>query len=303
MSAILLPALDGANPLGFLAAVGVLRLTVETWPGVRMRWVVQGGWRPEFILPAEVSGAQLAEAIASSVSFPAEQLKQLGKNITVSPGVFREFARKVRADTKAGQRVAADYAAALGCECCVDEKGDRIQYTKFCFITGSGHQDFLVTLEALATKATTAEIHSAIFGPWSYRDGFSLRWDPLDAREYALRWSNPGPEGVQAVWGANRLAFEALALFPTQPHEELGTTGFRGRNRNRKWDEFTWPIWTATIGADSVRSLLALKHLQEDKPDRAMLGAMGIEEVFRCQRVRIGQGANFKVSFRPSRSV
>jgi len=31
--------------------------------------------------------------------------------------------------------------------------------------------------------------------------------------------------------------------------------------------------------------------------------AIGIADIFRVQRVRIGQGANFKVSFRPARAV
>ena len=54
---------------------------------------------------------------------------------------------------------------------------------------------------------------------------------------------------------------------------------------------------------DTVRSLIALRELGEDTPDRMRMHAMGVEDIFRAQRVRIGQGANFKVSFRPTRAV
>lgn len=103
------------------------------------------------------------------------------------------------------------------------------------------------------------------------------------------------------MWGANRLALEALPLFPAHPKgKQLRTTGFRER---RPWDEFTWPLWGTPVTLDTIRSLVALRELQDDNLNRPMLRAMGIEEVFRVQRVRIGMRANFKVSFRPARAV
>ena len=191
------------------------------------------------------------------------------------------------------------FAAAFGSEAAIDEKNNRIRYTDFCFITGSGHQDFLGTAKALAGQCQTEHLHEALFGPWKYdNEGLSMRWDPEDAKEYALLWRNPSKSGVSGVWGANRLAFEALPLFPTVPGgAKLRTAGFGRR------DEFTWPLWTRPAGMEVVRSLLALQEIQNDTPDRVALAAMGIDEVFRARRVRIGQGANFKVSFRPARSV
>jgi hypothetical protein len=80
----------------------------------------------------------------------------------------------------------------------------------------------------------------------------------------------------------------------------LRTTGFRTQNRAH---EFTWPIWTQPASVDTVRSLIGLQELGKDTPDRAQLQIMGVDDIFRVQRVRIGQGANFKVSFRPARAV
>lgn len=203
-------------------------------------------------------------------------------------------------------RRAADFAVAFGSEVFPDEKKGRIQFTALCFITGSGHQDFLGTARGLASCCEAEHLREALFGPWRYADaGRSLRWDPDDAKEYALRWRNPSIGGVSTVWGANRLAFESLPLFPTVPSAasagaRLRTTGFQRRNRTH---EFTWPIWTQWASMDTVRSLLGLREIQEDEPERGALRARGIEDIFRVQRVQIGQGANFKVSFRPARAV
>jgi hypothetical protein len=178
-----------------------------------------------------------------------------------------------------------------------------MEYTDLSFVTGSGHQHFLGSARGLAESSEPEHLREALFGPWGYRDeGFSMRWDPEDAKEYALRWRNPSVGGAASVWGANRLAFEALPLFPTAPTGRgLRTTGFRTRERAH---EFTWPVWSQPAGVDTVRALVGMGELNRDEPpDRRALEAMGIAEVFRSQRVRIGQGANFKVSFRAARSV
>ena len=174
-----------------------------------------------------------------------------------------------------------------------------------CFITGSGHQHFLGTMEALAQTVTADHIKEALFGPWTAYKGLSIRWDPRDAAEYAFRWGDLSTEGASSVWGANLLAAHALPLFPTQPAQHgLRTTGFREVNRG-EWPEFSWPIWTDPIGVDTVRSLLslALLHNKEREIDHQRVRARGVAEVYCAARVRIGQGANFKVSFRQARAV
>jgi hypothetical protein len=312
--AITLSALDGANPLGFLTAVGTLRLLqLASGNIVRMRWERHDAWRPCIEGGGDTHDEVCARVLAAP-HVPIEAVSQLGKNITVDAKTFAQFVDFAAA---AKDRRAADYAAAFGSEVRVDDKKDQIQRTDFCFITGSGHQHFIGTMEALAEAVTVEHIRDALFGSWIRERGLSMRWDPRDASEYALRWSDPGPEGASAVWGANRLAVEALPLFPTQPTAStfeksrmplmiahgLQTTGFR--RERRKWPQFSWPIWTGWATVDTVRSLISLKELQapDDEFTRGGLQERGIEEVYRAQRVRIGQGANFKLSFRPSRAI
>ena len=306
MSATLvLRALDGSSPLAFLAALGTLRLAHLSKPGagLRMGWERRGGfWRPK-LSGLDGNEEELCELLMQAPWAPIEKFRPLGRNLTVASKVFQPFVREAHRVATRQDRRAADFAAAFGSEVCEDKKRDRIEYTDLCFITGSGHQDFLGTMDGLARSVTAAHIRDALFGNWRAERGLSMRWDPSDAAEYALRWEDPSSKGAFAVWGANRLAAEALPCFPAVPaNGRLQTTGFRF-DRDSRWDEFTWPIWTPLAGFEVVRSLMSLAELQKDEPEREMLRAMGIEEIYRAQRVRIGQGANFKVSFRPARVV
>lgn len=300
---ITLRALDGSNPLAFLAALGTLRLLHLSDPdiGVTMCWGRSGGsWRPT-LGGLNVDENELCELLTRAPWAPVERFESIGKNLTVSREEFRRFVEEAHSAAMRQDRRAADFAAAFGCEVCEDQDKGRIEYTDLCFITGSGHQDFLGTIGALAKKATTVHLRDALFGDWRAEKGLSMRWDPSDAAEYALRWDDPGPKGAWAVWGANRLAAEALPCFPTMPaNGGLQTTAFKRRNRQ---DEFSWPIWNRFASFNTVRSLMSFRELQEVAPKRNVLHAMGIEEVYRAQRVRIGQGANFKVSFRQARAV
>jgi hypothetical protein len=299
---LVLEAIDGSNPLGFLVALGALRLSQLHWPeaSVTVAWERAGRWRPRLSGVPTTDRREFCLELLGSPGVPVETFDGLGKNITVSPDVFRRFARKGREAATRKDRRVADFAAAFGCEDCRDEKRNRIQYTALCFITGSGHQDFLGTMAALMDSVKVTHLQEALFEGWQTRDkGFALRWDPGDAREYALRWNDPGPEGAWTTWGANRLATEALPFFPAYPSgARLLTTGF---DRRRK--EFTWPVWTDSLNCDEVKSLLSWDELQREAPQSPVLKARGVQEVFRAARVRIGTGANFKVSFRPARAI
>lgn len=296
--AIVLRSLNGANPLAYLAALGSLRLLELAGAGrPRMRWVRQSWWRP-VIEGTGLREEELCQALLDAPSAPREELQPLGKNITVEPAVFRDFVGAAQTRATRQDRRTADFAGAFGCEVCKDPRRDRIQYTQLCFITGSGHQDFLDTMAKLRGQVTLEHITTALYGEWRYADpGLSFGWDPADAREYALRWKDPGPEGASTVWGANRLAVEALPLFPAQPiGRKLETTGIVD-------NEFTWPIWAGAVACDAVRSLLSLGELREVSPDHSQLREMGVAAVYRAQRVRIGSGAKRKVRFRPARAV
>jgi hypothetical protein len=300
---VVITAVDGSNPLAFLAAIGAFRL-LQLEQEVKLRWVRDEFWRPE------LTGVDDKEAVCEVLfrraksDLPLDAFKHLGENITVDRRTFLNFVKPAYESAKQGDRIVVDFATAFGSELLQQKSKERIQYTDLCFITGSGHQDFLGTMAGLAQRVLIEHLRDALFGEWKKSKGLSMRWDPDDAAEYAFRWGDPSAEGASAVWGANLLAVHALPLLPAQPTTDgLKTTGFR--YSPRAWPELTWPIWSEAIGLDTLRSLLALPDLQvpEDELNHEVLRGRGIAEVYRSARVRIGQGANFKVSFRTARAV
>ena len=90
---ILLRALDGSNPLAFLAALGTLRLVHLSKPeaGVRMCWERSAGpWRPRVDgLDEDEDG--LVELLMKAPWAPVEGFEEIGKNITVPGERFRPF--------------------------------------------------------------------------------------------------------------------------------------------------------------------------------------------------------------------
>jgi hypothetical protein len=267
-----------------------------------MRWAKHVGWWPE-VSGVDGSEEQVSALVHGAVGVPVGRFAMLGKDITVSPGKFADFVLGCEDGLRREDRRAADYAVAFGSEVCGQPRDEeRIQYTDLCFMTGSGHQHFLGTMEALAKSVQASHVRDALFGEWRKDKGNSMRWDPQDAAEYAFRWGDPSLDGASAVWGANLLAVEGLPVFGAYPVRGgwLRTTGFR---MGEEWPEFSWPIWRGWAGLDVVRSLVSLDELGEDRPNREDLLGVGITEVYRAQRVRIGKGANFKVSFRPAVAV
>jgi hypothetical protein len=85
--------------------------------------------------------------------------------------------------------------------------------------------------------------------------------------------------------GANRLAIEALPLFPTAPMgRRVRTTAFR---EGESGTEIRWPIWTDPLELSSIASLLASRN-PELRP--------GVAQVFRAVRFTEGKYRNFSPS-------
>ena len=311
-SGLLLSGLDGANPLAFLAALGTLRGLTLAWPerSVCLSWTLPDTWRPCLHVDGDTPGEE--ETLDGLEAFmqmrPGHEALEIGDNLTVPTANFRTHARNaaLAASPSPKGRSTVDFMAAFGCDLVesADRKG-QIQDTGLRTMSGTGHQHFLKTMRDLAEKAGRSKLQQCLFGSWERKDPqLSLRWDPEDDRRYALQWKNPSDDkvsvkgeksGAPTEWGANRLAFEALPLFPVMPVlRGVQTTGFSGtRSRNTFW---TWPIWDVPVGLDTLRSLLALPELQSRTIDHERLGAMGIRQVFKSRRITIGQYRNFTPS-------
>ncbi len=300
MKGITLTGLNGANPLGFLAALGVLSALHDLDGRVQVSWRADTEWHPVLHTPEDLDEDGLVGQIAAALAgqsvgafeVPSGVVdKPVADNLTVSGTAFREFASSQT--TSRG----LDFASAFACDALVDENG-RVLDTAFRTMSGAGHQHFLKSMRDLAVGTTPAHIREALFGPWQYDDDPPImRWDPSDDRRYALRWREPSGDPIRTVRGANRLAIEGLRFFPAMPlGRRLETTGIIGSRASDTY--FTWPIWTCAIGAPVIRSLLAMPELRAPSPTvepstRADLLARGIVGVFRSQRITVGKFRNF----------
>ncbi len=187
-----LTGLDGANPLGFLAALGALRTAtrLSSHP-VRMAWQpLKNSWYP--VLQGEddffASQAALA-AVFHDILKKANPAFGIADNPQMPIADFKAKAEEARdkwlANIDTGY---AAFIAAFGCESIHDKNNEGINAdTAFRTMSGAGHQHFLRFIHELVCNTSEAHLHEALFGPWRYNDTqFSMRWAPEDDRRYAL---------------------------------------------------------------------------------------------------------------------
>lgn len=296
-----LPGIDGANPLGFLAALGTWRITDQLHPETKLHWEPHGGhWAPVLNLPREITEENFTKEVHTELAkMHTHPVFTFSQNLKLKPQEFKREAIRASEDWFSNRdRISASFLAAFGSSVATNDQGD-IEDTAFRTMSGAGHQHFLKTMNDLASITTKGQIHQTLFTAWTYtEEKVGLRWDPSEDKRYALAWNNPSSDATMTQRGANRLAIEALPLFPTAPMgSHLETTGFSGHRSNDTF--WTWPIWEAPISLDVGRSLLTLRELQETTANHADLHQRGITGIYRSQRITTGKFRNFT----PARAI
>jgi len=314
MHEIELIGLDGGNLLGYLAALGTLRVLTVASPEaeVRMSWVEKAWWTPvihhsgistgeelitglELMVTARIAvqpktKGKKKQAEASSHDLRAKGLTNANRAYTQDhlDSSLADFRKELENEAQAPERrEVADFFAALGSDCFAENKNDQPATTKFRAIGAGNNEGFLGFMRTIHLATQAEHLHKTLFLQWDYSDPPPLmRWDPNEYRPHALRADDPAKDRERNnVRGANRLAIEALPLFPTVPAaKRLGTTAF-------KKDQITWPIWIEPLNLSTVTSLLASKEVQE--AERSTMTQRGIVQVFRARRFTEGKYRNF----------
>jgi hypothetical protein len=303
---LLLPGLDGTNPLGFLAAMGVLRVLSLQKHGVKLSWQLSGGtWRAKLFgvrVPLPDLGAELHAAIRKL----DQSAWSIDKKLPFEANKFRRVIAESIEATHSKQRFKVDLLAAFGVECVRDKKGN-FEETKLRLVrTADNKKDKEKKEGLLGFAATTiettsvAQIQEALSSNWLYKDKqLTFRWDPAEDRGYALQWDDPGPIGAMTQRGANCLALFGMTCFPVIPVKgQAKTTGFELQKSDQT--AFTWPIWKHPINLGVIRSLLTSSELQPEQPDRFELASLGIAAAYRCNRVMT---STYYANFTPSQRV
>jgi hypothetical protein len=286
-----LPALDALNPLGFFAALGLLRVLDANDQRARLAFADRLAVLDTPLSLDEVIGIVLADAAAQRAN-PALRLAYdegglvdpdaaaAVRDLKPKPGVAREFLRRCAA---ADRRV-ADLAAALVSDVIQDRAKGNAKPTAFHFTAGK--QTFLSMVEGLRAGIGAADLREALVGPWRYESLLpSLSWDSTMSRNYALRASDPSAEKRGSVPGAYWLAVQGLAFFPVVvAGDELRTTGVAG---GWKTGVFRWPVWSVPLSVPVAAALLRLDAAALSARERA---AFGIADVFASRITRADSG-------------
>jgi hypothetical protein len=288
-----LSGLDGSNPLGFLAAVGLLRWLVEEHGYSEARlWFRPGDWRAR--LEGSPDMDSLVDAVATdaarwcrtaALSFRYEvargkEARQVA-DLKPPPQEYRRWLEELRQKV---DRTSLAFAAGYASEGGLDRSG-MIKPTALHFT--AGQQQFLGAVREIAESLTADDVREALSGPWRYaRDVKSLSWDASVSRDYALRYGNPAKEIRQGNPGADWLAFHALPLIPVMAlGGQAATAGVGG---GWKTGHFRWPLWERPAGLGTVRSLLVSRDLEQWTPSHRRL--VGVTVVFASAISRSDQG-------------
>lgn len=292
MNELRLPALDAADPLGFLAALGVLRAVTRNDSAARLRWIQHGNWsaalttsEPLDLLDLLLADLQRWRQGHPAVDFAVDADRKV-QDLKHPPGDFRRLMMSLAEDPEAAGFIAA-YATGVA----VDGSG---QTKPTSFHLTAGQQRFMDAVLDLRASVTRQDLEEALFGPWTGRVGpKDTRWRAAAERSRALLHFDPSKEKSSTVVGAAWLAFLALPFFPVVPSRLRAiTTGFTGRGKN---EQLTWAVWSDPLNVLEVRTLLGL-------PDLASMEAWerrrrGIAEILRSEVSRNSQGyGNFTAS-------
>lgn len=306
MNELVLTGLRGDHPLGFLAALGVLRgcADVEGFREARLSWRDQGGWRAVLHTPRVETVESLAEILRSRAATRAAA-PELNWSDTprVNAEAFRVAALEGLTEWAGGRSGLADQLPAQACDAV--PTGESVTTT--ALLMTSGRQLFLReargAVEAVANglkigrrKKSSGELfRECLLGPWRYEDPVhSLGWDPSTERLHALRGRSPTTEESRGVLAAVALAVDALPLFPVVL--SLGRPASAGFHRfgQRRVAFLTWPLWATPLGLPTIRSLLTLSELAAEKLPATALRARGVTAVFRSERYKVPtQGAYY----------
>ncbi len=260
MTRTILTGINGANPLGFLSSLGLLRLLHRHTAAARIGFTSDGSFHP-FVdgIVDDLAAIVAADAAASEGKQPwrleYEKEEKRGSKMVADlkapPSRFAEFLAACVDHWLTGDADAAAFGAAFGTTVAKDGKGNT-KPTALHFT--AANQQFLDTVEKTRAMVTAEWTRASIFEGSASRPGSNLRWDPAAERNWALMANNPNDDGTSVDAPLEWLAFRGLPLIPTFPRgARIITTAVAGRG-----DEMTmtWPLWCVPASLQTVRSVM-----------------------------------------------
>jgi len=307
-----LTALDGRDPLGFLAALGVARLLGCTDDRVRLSFDPNLG-------TAQLHGIDgLDEVLVRLVTLiellPTDGLMKGLPPVMVPPSIGDEFSDPARMPlrhfgelvAKASNSAERSWVRSLWTDLGHTDKG-MCAVTPFYAPTGRQTLRTAFEKSAQLVFAAPERVLREALESWRRVDDFT--GENLDFR--AVRRAAEQPDGkaiMSGVPGATWLALSAIPFFP------MGGDGVTAKTL--RWQRlrfgakagaklaFSWPVWTSDVDVEGVGALLAHPAVDRaaafaaagsaDSRDRLrvrdQLHALSIERVFVARRRQLPGG-------------
>lgn len=301
MTHIDLPALEGTNPLGFLAALGALAVTARMRPEMTVRL----SWKDAAVPTPQLHGLQNLDDIVEAVLEDRDAWEDsvalywppkgpYWKDVKLTQSEVKEWLSAAESAVESDNSRSLSLVVALVGQVSVDRSGSA-KPTDLHFT--AGQQQFLDMARQLHENIDAGHVVEALEGPWRYdSDMKSFKWDVTDDRVYALSAVNPTTEAKLTVPGAEWLALMGMTMLPV-----VGTSGRTlTPGCDGDWHRggtFSWPLWRPGLSVSVVKSLLTLRDLLEETPTRN-LSARGVMRICRSRITRSAQGGYG--SFRPT---
>lgn len=291
MNGTKLSGIEGTNPLGFLAAIGIQVVFANESEQPMLWW--SNDITPRAMVSEQFSVTRIAERAVRTFEYwktsPALSVQGSdGKSnsklddLKLKPAEIRAYL-----SSATGNDRGVELASALLAEGSLDRKG--VAKPTDLYFT-AGQQKFLQIARKVLSAATYQEVEAGLVGPWKYEnESPSLGWDVTDDREYALRSRDPSSDKKHTNPGVEALALLGLARFPVFAARE--TTLTQGCSGSWKKGRFSWPIWDRPATLHGVKSLLAnaYEHSQHTERSRFYTG-WGIVKILKSPIRRSEQG-------------
>lgn len=291
-----LTGLEGTNPLGFLAGLGVQLLFESDLQPSRLWWTDEV--IPCAVIDSEVDVETLLQRAVATFKDWAEcdalnpELPK-GASLKFTPENLRSYLERTRQD-KSGNTI----ATALVAEGSIDNN-KRAKPSDLYFT--AGQQLFLKMAKEILRATTKDHLREGLLGPWSYNSKLpSLMWDVVDDRIYALSSFDPAGEKKLTNPGAEALAILGLSRHPVFAGYEMSTgRGKQGRTLTRgcsgSWKQgyYTWPLWSRPASPKAVDAMLTHATASTGRAMRERsrwYRSWGIMQVMRSAIRRSSQG-------------
>jgi hypothetical protein len=261
MTRTVLKGLNGSNPLGFMASVGLLRLLEVQGNHARLGFTEDGGFHAWIECnPAldDIPGTATKDAEAAAGPQPWRLEYEKGTKVVADlkapPEQFRNFLTSAIDEWLKGRPEQSNYAAAYGTDVAVDGNGNT-KPTALHFT--AAQQTFLGQVESLRSAIDAEWVRQSLDAPDANREGSNLRWDPDAERNRAFMAKDPGKEKTAVNAPLEWLAFRGLPALPCVPvGSRILTCGVTGRRQDEL--RFHWPLWSCGASYATVRSLVLL---------------------------------------------